>query len=103
MNAGCGSINFCDPLCSEAEPPERAREEALNLNTIAALIGGNWATSSAKQGPSIRFHVAISPHDCDTFSTPNMTGRRFHRTADMIPRRPWKAKAPLLPDLLKQA
>ena len=25
-------------------------------------------------------------------STPNMTGRRFHRTTEAIPRRPWKAK-----------
>ena len=28
------------------------------------------------------------------FSTPNMTGRRFHRTTEAIPRRPWKAKSP---------
>ena len=26
------------------------------------------------------------------FSTPNMTGRGFHRTTEAIPRRPWKAK-----------
>ena len=26
------------------------------------------------------------------FSTPNMTGRRFHRTTEAVPRRPWKAK-----------
>ena len=25
-------------------------------------------------------------------STPNMTGRRFHRTTEALPRRPWKAK-----------
>ena len=27
-------------------------------------------------------------------STPKMTGRRFHRTTEMIPHRPWKAKSP---------
>ena len=27
-------------------------------------------------------------------SIPNMTGRMFHRTKEMIPRRPWKAKSP---------
>ena len=27
-------------------------------------------------------------------STPNMTGRRFHRTTEAIPRRPWKARSP---------
>ena len=35
-------------------------------------------------------------------STPNMTRRRFHRTTEVIPRRPWKSKSPLLPDLIKQ-
>ena len=29
-----------------------------------------------------------------TQSTPNMTGQRFHRTAEVIPRRPWKSKSP---------
>ena len=33
-------------------------------------------------------------------STPNMTGRRFHRTMDMIPAAPGSLKAPLLPPLL---
>ena len=27
-------------------------------------------------------------------STPNMTGQKFHRATDMIPRRPWKPKSP---------
>ena len=27
-------------------------------------------------------------------STPNMTGRGFHRTTEVIPRRPWKSKSP---------
>ena len=27
-------------------------------------------------------------------STPNMTGRRIHRTTEALPRRPWKAKSP---------
>ena len=27
-------------------------------------------------------------------STPNMTGRRFHCTVEVIPRRPWKSKSP---------
>ena len=27
-------------------------------------------------------------------STPSMTGRRFHRTMEVIPRRPWKSKSP---------
>ena len=37
-------------------------------------------------------------------SKPNMTGRRFHRTTEAIPRRSWKSlKTPLLPGLLKQA
>ena len=30
----------------------------------------------------------------ETFSTPNMTGRRFHRITEVIPRRPWKSKSP---------
>ena len=28
-------------------------------------------------------------------STPNRTGRRFHRTTEVIPRRSWKSKSPL--------
>ena len=35
------------------------------------------------------------------FSTPNMTGRRFHRTTEVIPRRPWKSKSPFAPRLIK--
>ena len=37
------------------------------------------------------------------FSTPNMTGRRFHNTTEVIPRRAWKSKSPLLPDLVEPA
>ena len=35
--------------------------------------------------------------------TPNMTGRRFHRTTEVMQRCPWKSKSPLLPDLLNEA
>ena len=35
-------------------------------------------------------------------STPNMTGRRFHRTMDMILARPWKSKSPSASTLIKQ-
>ena len=37
-----------------------------------------------------------------TGASENMTGRRFHRTTEAISCHPWKAKAPLLPDLLKR-
>ena len=35
-------------------------------------------------------------------STPNMTGRRFHRTMEMIPARPWWSKSPSFPPLLNK-
>ena len=38
--------------------------------------------------------VVNSPRHFVLFSTPNMTGRRFHRTMEMIPARPWKSKSP---------
>ena len=34
------------------------------------------------------------PNRWSWLSTPNMTGRRFHRTTEAIPRRPWKSKSP---------
>ena len=34
-------------------------------------------------------------------STPNMTGRRFHRTMEVIPALPWKAKSPSVSRLSK--
>ena len=34
-------------------------------------------------------------------STPNMTGRRFHRTMEVIPALPWKAKNPSVSTLGK--
>ena len=33
--------------------------------------------------------------------TPNMTGRRFHRIMEAIPRRPWKSKIPFAPRPIK--
>ena len=35
----------------------------------------------------------LIPLEC-FYSAPNMTGRRFHRTAEAIPRQPWKSKSP---------
>ena len=38
----------------------------------------------------------------NNFVSEGMTGRRFHRTTEVIPRQPWKSKKPpLLPDLFK--
>ena len=33
--------------------------------------------------------LRVHPNKEKTRSTPNMTGRRFHRTMEMIPARPW--------------
>ena len=33
-------------------------------------------------------------YSSENFSTPNMTGRRFHRTIEVIPRCPWNSKSP---------
>ena len=35
-------------------------------------------------------------------STPNMTGRRFHRTMEMIPALPWSSKSPSVSTPIKQ-
>ena len=34
-------------------------------------------------------------------STPNMTGQGFHRTTEVIPRRPWKSKSPFASRTIK--
>ena len=34
-------------------------------------------------------------------SAPNMTGQKFHRTAEVIPRRPWKSKSPFVSKPIK--
>ena len=44
------------------------------------------------------------PHALDAYqSTPNMTGRRFHRTMEMIPARPWQSKSPSVSTPIKQS
>ena len=40
---------------------------------------------------------------CSGSSTPNMTGRRFHRTMEMIPALPWQSKSPSVSTLSKQS
>ena len=41
------------------------------------------------------FKWLLGPFFCgDAKTTPNMTGRRLHRTTEAIPRRPWKAQSP---------
>ena len=59
---------------------------------------GSWMTSECcpcPPGNLPRMHQKIQ---VGQKSKPNMTRRRFHRTTEAIPRRPWKAKSPSLPD-----
>ena len=39
-------------------------------------------------------HQRPNPRLSCHVSSPNMTGRRFHRATEVIPRRPWKSKSP---------
>ena len=39
----------------------------------------------------------------ETYSTANMTGRRFHRTMEMIPALPWKSTSPSVSTPIKKS
>ena len=74
-----------------------------------AFLGPTWS----KLVPYTLSHRTPRTPDCNFFvllsavffcgSTPNMTGRRFHRTMEALPVAPGSLEAPLLPDLLEQA
>ena len=48
-------------------------------------------------------HSMPCPHSVRKFATQNMTGRRFHRTMEMIPARPWQSKSPSFSTPVKQS
>ena len=50
-------------------------------------IGPDGSKSAKPLKPKIHLY------DLDLLSTPNMTGQRFHRTTEVMPRRPWKSKS----------
>ena len=79
-------------------------------STHKALRGGTWGTfrprplgtpanggRDRKEKPHSILGCYEARHDSrklfgSNSFRPNMTGRRFHRTTEAIPRRPWKAK-----------
>ena len=81
----------------------------LDVAIIMKLVS-NLAPSS-----HVKFPTKIMQNNLDRFldevhdakktqkSTPNMTGRRFDRTMDMIPARPWSSKNPSVSTPVKQS
>ena len=83
--ANTGSAN-CDQICSKLLQIHCNAGPSISQSCSNewALFGPLWILSGILY---VKFLAAMS--------TPNMTGRRIHRTMDAIPRRPWKSQSPI--------
>ena len=75
--------------------PGRQSPLALVQKRVAPVQNRVWVVQKTLGRP-------LLPGSKTPFSTPNMTGRRFHRTMEMIPASPWQSKSPSASILTKQ-
>ena len=67
---------------------------------LLVLAAERWAAADAAVEQTPLQHALLERRQ-SLGSTPNMTGRRFHRIMEVIPALPWKAKSPSVSRLSK--
>ena len=74
---------------------KNSRRKPLNLINSPIFTNTPCKSSFLYNAPSVHTVEGIPKNQGkEGQSAPNMTGRRFHRTTEAIPCRPWKSKSP---------